>query len=358
MLEARRPSIERAAEQPDAADERRNGWAPLATHCGVGVTENNTGDGMTSQFDNFMDIIVTQYAERGEGTGGASKILSGLVFPILTVLAVQLVKDQQYIPLLVLAALMWTKIGFFVMLAGLIYFLMTRYWMGAGILAGYFIVTSLSVYFGKRNIKRLFLSGKPMVSPFEGMPDLLLILVFECLFLALALFTHGWVRAILGSLFVIVVLHHFGRYWFRMRPRWSQIHQPLMMRYAACAGQEAGQAEREKRAFDFHAATKSLLKSVYPQRQDEDIETMVYDASEKMDTFSDRDLIRHAIQRRNLAIPKETVEGVLDKTEVHLRSDEGRKLIVRYTVAKVVESVFGESERGEYLLAVIEGKAN
>jgi hypothetical protein len=55
---------------------------------------------MKSHFDNFTDAIVTQYAERGEGTGGLSKILSGLMFPILTVLAVQMIKDQQYIPLL------------------------------------------------------------------------------------------------------------------------------------------------------------------------------------------------------------------------------------------------------------------
>lgn len=272
-------------------------------------------------------------------------------------LAVQLIKDQQYIPLLVIAALMWTKIGFFVMLAGLIYFLVTKYWIGAGIFVVYFIVTILSVYLGKRNIRRLLVSGKPMISPFEGMPDLLLILVCECLFLALALFTHGWVSTVFWCLFGLAVLHHFGRYWFRLRPRWSQIHYPLMIRYAACAGLEAGQAHRETREFDIFAATKSLLKSVYPQREGEEIEAIVFNASKCMDTFSDRNLISQTIQRRNPSIPQATIENVLDEIEHYLKTDEGRTWIVRYAVAEVVESVFGEDERGNYLLAVIEGKA-
>jgi hypothetical protein len=66
---------------------------------------------MKKSFDRFPDAVVTQYAERGEGTGGLSKILSGLMFPILTVLAVQMIKDQQYIQLVMLAILMWTKFG-------------------------------------------------------------------------------------------------------------------------------------------------------------------------------------------------------------------------------------------------------
>jgi hypothetical protein len=168
-----------------------------------------------------------------------------------------------------MAILMWTKFGLFVMAAGLIYFLVTKYWIGVGILAVYFLASILSMQLGKRNIKRLLLSGSPMISPFESMPDLLLILVFECLFLAVALFTHEWISVVFWCLFGLIALHHVGRYWFRLHPRWSQLHQPLMVRYAASAGQEAGQAEREEREFDFFAATRSLLKSVYPRREDE-----------------------------------------------------------------------------------------
>jgi hypothetical protein len=312
---------------------------------------------MTFQFDRLMDAIAIQYAERGEGTGSASKILSGLTFPILTILAVQFIKDHQYIPLLLIATLIWTRFNLVIMLCGLIYFVVTKYWIGAGILIVYFIVTTLSIHFGTRNIKRLLISGKPMISPFEGMTDLLLILVFECLFLALALFTHGWSRIMFWCLFGIVALDHLRRYWFRLYPRWSQIHHPLMIRYAACAGFEAGLAKRENRDFDFFTATKSLLKSIYPNKQDEEIESILVSAADKMDTFSDRDLLTRTIHQRKRSVPQNTVDELLKKIEGHLQTDEGRKLIVRYVIAEIVESVFGIDERGGYLLAVIEGRA-
>lgn len=326
---------------------------------GVGGFEQEKAEmTMGSQFDNLMGPIVMQYAERGEGTGGVSKILSGLMFPILTVLAVQMIKDQQYIPLFILAILMWTKFGSFVMVAGLIYFFVTEYWIGAGILSVYFLVSILSMQLGKKNIKRLLLSGNPMISPFESMPDLLLILVLECLFLAVALFTHDWFRVLFLFLFGLIVLYHLFRYWFRLHPRWSQVHQPLMVRYAGFAGQEMGQAGREGREFDFFVAIRLLIKSVYPSKKDEEIETILVHAAEKMDLFLDRDLIKQAMQKRNPYVLEDTVRNLLDKVETHLQAEEGRNKIVRYAIAEIVEAVFGPEERGVYLLAVIEGKAN
>jgi len=69
-----------------------------------------------SQHSSAGDRIATEYAERGVGTGGQSKILSALTFPILTVLAVQLIKDHQFIPLIVIAVLVFLK-GTFAMIA-------------------------------------------------------------------------------------------------------------------------------------------------------------------------------------------------------------------------------------------------
>lgn len=81
-------------------------------------------------------------------------------------------------------------------------------------------------------------------------------------------------------------------------------------------------------------------------------------AVEKMGLFSDRSLIKQTIQKRNPSVPEDTVRNLLDKVKRHLQTDEGRKMIVRYSVAEIVEAVFGQEERGAYLLAVIEGKAN
>lgn len=313
---------------------------------------------MKSQVKNIDDSIVTQYWERGEGTGSISKILSGLTFLILTILAVQMIKDQQYMPLVLIAILMWTRFGIFVMVAGFIYFLTSKYWPGVGILSVYLVVSILSTELGKRNIKRLLLSGIPMISPFEGMLEMRWILVFECLSLAVALSTNGWISVVFWCLFGLIVLYHILRYWLRLNPRWSQVHHPLMVRYAGFAGLETGQAEREERKIDFFSATTSLIKSVYPDKKEEEIGAISDNAAKKMDLFSDRDLIKKTIQKRNSSVSNDTIQNLLDKFERHLQTDERRFMIVRYTIAEIVETVFGQEERGAYLLAVIEGKAN
>jgi len=309
------------------------------------------------RIDRVMGTVANRYVERGEGTGGASKVLSGLAFPILTVLAVELIKDHQYIPLAIMAALSWTKYGSLVVLAGFVYFAVTQQWVGTAILGAYSIVAILSAQLGKKNVKRLLLAKKPMISPFVDMPDMLLILVFQCGFLAAALSTQGWISVVLWMLFALSIFYQLLRYLYRLRPRWNQIHEPLMHRYAAIAGFEAGRARRDNREFDFFAATHTLVKSVYPDKEDEEVEALVQQAAEKMECFSDRDLLTKTIRRRNPKVKEDVVEDLLAKVENHLRTEDGRKIISRYAIADAVESVFGEEERGKYLLAVIDGTA-
>lgn len=312
---------------------------------------------MRDQLENgTMDIIVSQYTKRGEGVGGTSIILAGLTFPILTALAVQLINNQQYAVLAIIAILMWgTKFDLLVLLGTVIYFITMKYWIGVGLLTMYSIIRFISAHLGTRNIRRLLNTDKPMISPFEGAPDLQIILVFECFFLAFALLTQGWISVVSWCIFGIIVLAHFGRYWFRLHPRWSQIHQPLMFRYSACAARESFQAEKEQREYNFHAATRLLLKSVYPNKEDEEIEDIVNNAAYSMKSFSNRELMEQTIRKTNPSISQDTMLAALGNIEEYLNSDRGVKLIVRYAMAEVVESVFGIEERGRYLFEVFDG---
>lgn len=236
---------------------------------------------MSNSFDWFNANAVLDYALKGEGTGATSKNLSLLTFPIITVLAVQLIKDQQYIPLVLLCLLMYTKIGLFAVLAVLVYFVITNYWIGTALLIIYSVISGLSLLVGYRNVKRLYLSDKPMIGPFDDMPDVLLIKAFACLSLSIALFAHGWFSTIFWALFGIAVLYIFYRQWFRLHPRWSQIHQPMMVRYTAAAVYDYERARAEGRKPDIYSATKSMIRSVYPNKQDAEIDDIVCVASKK-----------------------------------------------------------------------------
>jgi hypothetical protein len=130
-----------------------------------------------------------------------------------------------------------------------------------------------------------------------------------------------------------------------------------MIRYAAIAGAEQAKSIVENRDFDFYLAAQSLLHSVYPGYSEDQIEDMVDLADDKLQYFSDRDLVRRTLDQRNPTARKQDCERALDEVAVHLQTADGRKLIIRYTIAEVVEAVFGESERGAYLAAVFAGEA-
>jgi len=305
--------------------------------------------------ERFVDNIVTDYVARGEGTGSLSKILSGFTFLILTILAVQLFKDEQYIPLIVLSLLAWTRFGFLVLAGAFVYFLVAKYWSGVIILISYFVISGFSVYCGKINVKKLLLSDKPIISPFENMPDLLPILVLECLFLALTLFFSGILSYVFGILFILMFLFHMGRYWIRLRPRYNQIHLPLMIRYARSAARETVESRNEGRDFDFVRAMQLLLESVFPNNP-ERVEKLVNRALDKMNSFADRQLIEATIKRKNPNADPSQVKHVLDQIYDLLRTQEGKKFIIQYGIAEIVESIFGLEERGRYLLAVFAGE--
>jgi hypothetical protein len=298
--------------------------------------------------------IANFYLERGEGTGAASKMLSWVTLLILTAAAVQLFKDQHYLPLIAIGLVGWTSFGFVVMVGVFVYCLVTQYWLGVGLLAAYFVTGTLSSYLGKRNITYLMMWNFPMIDPFEGMNGVAT-LVIPGLFLALALLLGGWIAVVFWTLFALSVLFYLGRCWFRIRHQWGRIHFPLMYRYAGIAGYESAKAKAENREFDFVAAVSQLLESAYgPQR---DVPEILGQLAEQMRGFSDRQLIRDTARRRLPRLPASSAESLLDRIASFLQSPNGKKLVIRFAIAHVVESLFGETERGEYLFAVFEGKA-
>ncbi len=304
----------------------------------------------------LFDTVVGMYAKQGRGTGAFSKILSAIIFLVLTVLAMQLIQDGQYLALVFLFSLMWTRFGTMVLFVGLGYFVYARLWPEVITLVVYFIIAFASMYFGQRNIRRFLLAGKPLLSPFEGMPDVPVLTVLECLFLSLTFWVDGWLRILFWVLFVTVSMHHAMRFSSRLYPRWRQVHNPLMIRYAGCAGRESSEASAAGRDFDFSNAIKHLLATVYENSDEEEINEKVELVIYKYDTCADRELLIKTVAEAYPHLSQDAVVNVNDKIDDCFQV-EGERIYPRYAIAEVVEHVFGEEERGNYLLAVSTRKA-
>lgn len=343
-----------------SAQAEQSGKEGNCKKCGARIkvpTSSNSHSYAADFFDRLTDSVATDFTSKGEGTGGWSKVISGLIFPLFTALSVVLLKQGEYLALAALLVLGFTKLGSLVITGLLIYVIYQKEWVAVGLLAAYFLMVTFSFYIGKRNVKRLLLSGKPMIGPFEGAPDVIFWIILQCLLLAGALLAKGWIAIILWVLFALITLHLLSRYLYRLFPRWRQIHNPLMFRYAVAAGEETAKAETEARDFDFASATLRMLSTVYPEKSEQDLDSLLHRVEEKLQKFSDRPLLAQLLTEQNPNAKMEQIDDILAKINALIQQEARRSLLVRWAIAEVVQDVFGSEERARYLLAVFNGKA-
>jgi hypothetical protein len=92
---------------------------------------------------------------RGELTGPVSRILSSINLLLGTYILVLLIKNQYYIPVIIIIFLMFTPIAPLGVLGAIIYFAIIGYWVVVLLLLVLGIVGWLSVRFGMRNVLKI-----------------------------------------------------------------------------------------------------------------------------------------------------------------------------------------------------------
>lgn len=313
---------------------------------------------MSVLFKRIENEIAYKKVGQGEGTGPISRILSGVNLIALVYLLVFLFKDQQYVPLIILVVLGFTRFGHWVSIGLFIYFIATKYWGGTALVLLYGGIGWLSVWFGVRNIKRNLYRGRANIDPFEGMADLLFILIFQLAFFSLALLTSGILSIIFWVLFGLVTLFEAGRYYQRLSSPWRRLHFPLMVHYSAIAGYQVGVTKSTGKEFNIEQALYSLIKAAYRYMEDDEVNLLIESAEKKMTNFSDRKALSKLFQRKNLSVEPNKIEELMDKIETKLRNPEEKGLRIRYAIAEIVGRDYGEHERIKYIYDVFTGQAN
>ncbi|MBI5734183.1 MAG: hypothetical protein HY973_04570 [Candidatus Kerfeldbacteria bacterium] len=307
---------------------------------------------MSNFLEKFKNEIAYQKVSKGEGTGPISRILSNVNILVLVFLLVTLFKAQFYWPVLLLLVVGFTRFGHWVSIGLLIYFVISQYWTGVFIMAIYGAIGWISVWYGMKNIKKNLYSGKVKVDPFEGMWSLLLLLIFQVAFFALALFTSGILSFVFWILFGLVTLSEVGCFYHRLASPWRQLLYPLMVRYAAVVGYQSGIAQKENKEFDMEAAINEFAKVIYPDLTDEEIQKFLKTIDEKMNSFADKDNLRVFLKKINAQIEDKKIGDLLGKVQGHFK-----KKNPRWVIAEVVERDYGVDERVKYLYSLFAGEA-
>jgi hypothetical protein len=147
-------------------------------------------------------------------------------------------------------------------------------------------------------------------------------------------------------------------YWhyYHSRP-WRKLHFPLMRLYARCAGIESGLSQATGRDFDVKHALFTTLKQAQPTWSDERITEFVTRQAVRCEQFEDARLIVAELKRRNANLDDTRLRELIAKARSQFTlSDPG--VFVRFIVAGIIEQQYGESQRGEYLVELLRGRAS
>lgn len=310
---------------------------------------------MTDFLNDFKNKLADEKLKKGEGTGPTSKLFSLLSSHVLILLIVFLLRDNQYIPLIIFLVFGFTRLALFLGLLGIAYFIFTQYWTGVTLISIYTGFAALSGIVGHRYIKQNLFNGKTNISPFEGMNDLAVLYFIQLGLFGFAIYTHGILSVILWVLYSLVTLFIFSRVWMRLKSKWCSIYYPLSIRYAHFIGHEVGSSQRAGKTPNIENAVMELLKNVYPNYSETETETFIQTVRKKLSEFSDRnDLISYCKQLYQNP-DEEVYTKIFDKIQKGLINDGDRQLPF-YFYAEVIERDFGKSERLKFMMEVFNGK--
>lgn len=144
-------------------------------------------------------------------------------------------------------------------------------------------------------------------------------------------------------------------YFYNGRP-WRKCHYPIMRAYATAAARETLAARRDGREFDILQAATGLVRLIQPDCSESDARSFVQLQVRRCEDFEDEGLIVDEFRRRK---PRLTVEDIKKVSELSrkLLVPPDNATVVRFVVAGLIEQQYGRSDRGEYLVEVVNGKA-
>ncbi len=169
---------------------------------------------------------------------------------------------------------------------------------------------------------------------------------------ALSIF-HTWLWLIAVVLLSLFKLNKW--YYYKSKP-WRRIHFPAMRYYAAASGTEFAEAQNSNRDFNINNALINVLTMLQPDWDEETKENFIKIVMARNETYVDENLIRSIFQKRNKKLTENDLDELMSTLNTSLNRTDNSWL-VRMLIAEIIQSMFGIEERGEYLVACIEGRA-
>ncbi|MFH1024763.1 MAG: hypothetical protein V1809_15380 [Planctomycetota bacterium] len=189
------------------------------------------------------------------------------------------------------------------------------------------------------------------IDPFEGMLDLIPLRLLTITFCVLVYSFSGWMRVLFVMLLFVLMIYYVARFTSRMVQPWRSIHFAAMHRWAFLCGCKEGLRESTGVQLDESKWISNFTKNILPNIPPEIIDELVRNSTKRAAMFSDRPLLAEKI-RKNYSIAESKLDDTLTKIQGLLVKHQAIMII-----AEIVEFVFGQDKRIDYLYSVVKGEA-
>src|SRR3990172_1490355 len=266
--------------------------------------------------------VAFRRTSKGKTTGPISRLLSAFQLLLYAFIVATMLRDQLYLPLVVLILLAITPIAPLATILGVIYFAVARYWPVVTLLVLSWIVAWMSVRAGIKYNERRIGGKAALVDPFENMPDAQWSFLLVLLTFPLALLTFGAVSIMLWVIAAGALAFAAYRYAFRLQSPWATLHYPLILRFSALAGEEAARSGLTTTPFDTDRVLARLVQSAYPSWPPGEVAALVAIAKGKKHAFTDRGAIEMSLQARNPSLQGPRLDHSMNAMRDGLQKDE------------------------------------
>lgn len=310
-------------------------------------------------FKRIEKHMVWDRVSKGQYTGLPSRLLSNINLLLMIALASLFIRYALYLPVIFLGlSFIFGNLGTFIFIGLGIYCFVIKFWLGLGVILALIFVGILSMMLGYKHSREIMYSGRltKNLDPSTGMFDLLPLLIFQLVSIAVALLTSKIISVLAFIIFFLVTAYMALRFWTRYGSAWRKIHYPFLIQYSSVAGYMAGLAQRQKKEFSVEETLKELVKQIIPDWSENEIIQFLTGIKRKIETFSERQIFEDIFKER-ISDP-DKVKELVDKFGDRLRNQENKGMFVRYSIAELLERDYGKEEKKKYFKALLTGIAD
>lgn len=306
------------------------------------------------RMNNFRENLIFDRLQQGRGTGALSKFMSQLSIFAIIYLIVLFFEDEHYLLLALLLLFGFTRHGHWITVGLLIYCIFTNYWGAIIPILTFGLFGWLAAFFGFRNIESN-LYRTVNVDALEGMFDTVIAYYFSLILFILALITSGVLSVVVWALLIFALIYELLRVRTRTSEHWRKLHFPILIRFAKIVGYHVGFAKSRDEKAKFGDMILDFLNGLLPDWTDEDIDSLIEQAEESIEQFSDKEPLLEFLEQTHPSASSDDLEKVISNvSNILSKPENGMRL--RYIIAELIELDYGEEEREKYVCNLLTGK--